>query len=178
MIAAPRPRYHVPMAPTSPTMHCIDCGYPLEGLVSRHCPECGQPFDPDDAATFQRMMPEAREVFHASNLLHAAVVRAMLEGEGIPTMVMPGGSLGLGTDTLPSLHVGLGDVERARDLLAAHAKRTSKQDSMAELEDSGDATHRADWQCDACGETVDGHFETCWNCAAEQDDRDEAGELR
>ncbi len=26
---------------------------------------------------------------------------------------------------------------------------------------------RSDWRCPKCGETVPGHFETCWNCSSE-----------
>lgn len=30
---------------------CLNCNYPLRGLVEPRCPECGRPFDPTDATT-------------------------------------------------------------------------------------------------------------------------------
>jgi hypothetical protein len=39
-------------AVTDPTMHCLECGYPLDGLLEHRCPECGRKFDPADPRTF------------------------------------------------------------------------------------------------------------------------------
>jgi hypothetical protein len=38
--------------PTEPTIYCLQCRYPLDGLPERRCPECGSEFDPDDDNTF------------------------------------------------------------------------------------------------------------------------------
>jgi hypothetical protein len=38
--------------PATPTIWCLNCRYPLDGLMENRCPECGCRFDPDDAATY------------------------------------------------------------------------------------------------------------------------------
>ncbi len=35
-----------------PSMYCLKCSYPLEGLSSSRCPECGLAFDPVDVRSF------------------------------------------------------------------------------------------------------------------------------
>lgn len=34
-------------------MHCLDCGYALDGLTEHRCPECGRAFDPADEKTWR-----------------------------------------------------------------------------------------------------------------------------
>jgi len=41
----PMPRDGQPI-PVELNLRCVQCGYPLTGLVNRVCPECGTPFDP------------------------------------------------------------------------------------------------------------------------------------
>ena len=38
----------------TPTMFCLSCRYPLNGLETFQCPECGRTFDPNSTITFTR----------------------------------------------------------------------------------------------------------------------------
>ena len=40
--------------PEAPTMHCMGCHYPLDGLQEHRCPECGRPFNPAQPISFYR----------------------------------------------------------------------------------------------------------------------------
>ncbi len=40
--------------PEAPTMHCMGCHYPLDGLQEHRCPECGRPFNPAQPLSFYR----------------------------------------------------------------------------------------------------------------------------
>ena len=37
-----------------PTMFCLKCSYPLDGLNAISCPECGRPFNPSVHTSFAR----------------------------------------------------------------------------------------------------------------------------
>jgi hypothetical protein len=43
--------------PSRPTMWCMSCGYPLDGLSEPRCPECGLNYDVRDMSTFSLRPP-------------------------------------------------------------------------------------------------------------------------
>ncbi len=100
------------------------------------------------------MMDSYVELYRAANMIEAHAVKGYLEQHGILVRVL-GEALGGAAGELPvdSQEVRL-LVERCQQSRA----RTLLNRYQQEL---------APWQCDACGEQNDGHFEVCWRCGAE-----------
>ena len=148
------------MSTSEPTMFCLACNYPLDGLTGRYCPECGQPFDPDDASTFQRGLPSPTKLYAAGTAMEAQLLVAALEDHGIRAVVMgellgmARGDLPMTQETLPSVWVSRGDVERAMQIV---------QDFVTQ-EHRPDEAEPQPWACPSCGEEVEGVFDVCWNC--------------
>lgn len=70
------PEIDVPLARRTPVALCLDCDYPLNGLLSHACPECGREFNPADPSTMNLWRP----------LGHAG--RLILRPVGLPTVAV------------------------------------------------------------------------------------------
>ncbi|AMD02049.1 DUF2007 domain-containing protein [Halomonas chromatireducens] len=93
-------------------------------------------------------------VFAHSNALLVSHVRNVLAAADIP-VELRNMTLGGGAGELP-----LGECE-PEVWVAPHNRARAValiQDAMAEGDD------RADWTCPGCGETLEGVFESCWQC--------------
>jgi len=97
-------------------------------------------------------------VFTAGDPTEAQIVRDMLADAGIDAVVqgtnlwMARGELGLGAGTMPTVWVHGDAVPRARELI--------------EKREQGASSDKPAWTCSRCGETIDGQFTDCWQCAA------------
>ena len=102
-------------------------------------------------------------VFTAPYLAPCDLVKALLEGAGIPAMLKnEHGHIavmavvgGAATFCWPEVWVEDEDYERAAEIVA---RENSAVKETAEP-----------WQCPHCGETVDGELAECWNCGKADD---------
>jgi hypothetical protein len=102
-------------------------------------------------------MPRMKRLVQAPNVAIATLWVDLLQQGGITASVQRAYSSGIAGEippdqALPEVWV-LDDGEHARATALLHALRH--------------LPHRH-WVCTACGETVDGPFEQCWNCGAAQ----------
>ncbi len=101
-----------------------------------------------------------KKVYVAKNPADAQLLKALLEGEGIPANVIGEflfncrGELPFSSDTLPSVWVVEdSDCEKAEEIIKQY--KLTEANSM----DSGE-----EWKCGGCGETNEGVFTECWQC--------------
>ncbi|RCV89137.1 DUF2007 domain-containing protein [Billgrantia montanilacus] len=100
------------------------------------------------------MTPEYVRVFAHSNALLVSHVRNVLAAADIP-VELRNLTLGGGAGELP-----LGECE-PEVWVAPHNRARAEsliRDAMADSDD------RPDWTCPGCGETLEGVFESCWQC--------------
>lgn len=57
------------------------------------------------------------------------------------------------------------DLTRGVHLLVADQDR---EQALALLEDSAEASDLPAWTCSACGEQIEGGFDKCWKCGADK----------
>jgi hypothetical protein len=97
------------------------------------------------------------EVYWAENAREAHLVRSLLEEAGIQAHVIgemlqaAAGELPLGPTSSPRVWVPETDRARAREIITEWEKQRG----------TGSGTP---WECAACGESVEGNFDICWNC--------------
>lgn len=97
------------------------------------------------------------QAYVANSLAQAHLIKGFLDAEGIFAVVRGehlvgiAGEIPITMDTLPSIWVGDGDRERARELI----DQALKNELVFE-----------EWTCPECGEVVEGVFTECWNCGA------------
>lgn len=101
-----------------------------------------------------------RHVYSHQDHARVGFFKSILDDAGIETFMK--NDVSSNTTDLPSLIIAPTlcvvndeDYDRAREVLNA-AVLPPAQASV-------------DWQCAACGETVPGNFDTCWNCGAARD---------
>ncbi len=96
-----------------------------------------------------------REVYRASDPLHATVIKDFLETQGIPSIVQGEFMYAVMGETFlshPSVWVLRdADFDRARDLIAEFERQTKQKDAQT-------------WQCGNCGEVLEAQFSECWRC--------------
>ena len=150
----------------NPTKHCLDCGYPIEGLGTNTCPECGRAFDPDDCMSYAVDVGDLVRLYSSGNPVDVYLLREELIAEGIPAVVI-GESLGAARgdlpmtgDTLPGVWVGKRQIERAMEIATRYDQQ--RRERLAAEQDL------PPWTCEECGEEVEGAFEVCWNCQRER----------
>ncbi|HEX7008797.1 MAG TPA: DUF2007 domain-containing protein [Phycisphaeraceae bacterium] len=104
-----------------------------------------------------------KQVYVARDALEAHWVKAELEREGIPAVVL--GELLARvtpeipfTQTFPTVHVA------QRDELAALR-------IIEELETRGPRPGGQPWVCPRCGEVIEATFDACWRCADDDDEQ-------
>lgn len=141
--------------PIRNTMACLVCGYALDGLPSPVCPECGSEFDPADATTFRRILPDPVQLGRFE-MTQAYAACMMLERYGVPATVHREEDGIIGHQHIPkgALWVDRSDEQRARSMLetfAHKAEHTSKP-----------------WMCAQCGEDIEGQFDSCWSCGEDR----------
>ena len=104
-----------------------------------------------------------QNVYTARDEMDANFVQGLLKQEGIRAVVQ-GQSLGevwgnlpLSAESLPTVWVEDGDVERAMPVIEAYrpTDRANADESVAERP-------RATWTCPNCGERVEAQFTQCW----------------
>lgn len=99
-----------------------------------------------------------RKVYIALDVTRAAIVRGMLEANGIQATVRgealfgARGLLPVSIETAPSVWVDDAQYDRARALIDA---------AEQQREHSGPP-----WTCPACSEVVDAELGECWRCSA------------
>ena len=59
---------------------CLDCGYPLRGLIGTQCPECGRAFNPADPESFEGPTRAVRRLRRALNWAPIAASVATIGG--------------------------------------------------------------------------------------------------
>lgn len=101
-----------------------------------------------------------KKVYAARNPADAHLLRALLEGEGIPADVIGEflyscrGEVPISPDSLPSVWVvDDSDCEKAQEII--------RQYRLAEDAPGDDGE---EWKCSGCGETNEGLFTECWQC--------------
>ena len=94
------------------------------------------------------------ELYRAGNVLEANAVKGALEHEGILVRLL-GEALGGAAGELPM------ESQEIR-LLVERQQQAKAQAILQRYQQS-----LTPWQCAACGEQNDGHFEVCWRCGAE-----------
>jgi hypothetical protein len=102
-----------------------------------------------------------RDVYVATDLVDAELVKSRLAAAGIEAVVQGAGAFALRgelpmtTDTLPTVCV-LDDaaLDRARAIVEDHRRALA----------SAAAGPRTPWTCPRCGETLEPQFTDCWQC--------------
>ncbi|MFY0989353.1 DUF2007 domain-containing protein [Halomonas sp. C05BenzN] len=100
------------------------------------------------------MPPEYVRVFAHSNALLVSHLHNVLSAAGIPAELR-NMTLGGGAGELP-----LGECE-PEVWVAPHNRERAEALIRGSLEGRGEAS---DWTCPGCGETLEGVFDTCWQC--------------
>ena len=98
--------------------------------------------------------PRYVRVFAHSNALLVSHLRNVLAAAGIPAELR-NMTLGGGAGELP-----LGECE-PEVWVAPHNRERAEALIRASLEGGSE---RPDWTCPGCGETLEGAFDSCWNC--------------
>jgi len=105
-----------------------------------------------------------QHVYTARDEMDANFVKGLLRQQGIEAIVQGEalggvwGTLPLGAESLPSVWVPDGDVERARPVIEEY-RRTDEANAADDAE-----RPRATWTCPNCGEKVEEQFTQCWKC--------------
>ena len=140
------------MGPTTTTMVCRACDYPLDGLKSSACPECGHPFDRGDPDSFRRVLDHPMDAWTARDHAEALRVRDDLEAQGVPAVIDRRSGMDVfGMGAVWAVCVSAADVRRAAELLKV---RSTSEGAKP-------------WTCPACGEQVDAGFALCWQCGTD-----------
>ena len=106
-----------------------------------------------------------RHVYTGRDEMDAHFVKGLLEAEGIEAAVMGEnlvnavGTLPLSDNSLPSVWVPDGDVDRAM-LIVRDYEQVDRVNAEVTVEDAP----RPTWKCANCGEAVEEQFSECWNC--------------
>jgi hypothetical protein len=106
-----------------------------------------------------------QHVYTARDSMDASFVKGLLRQEGIEALVQGEalgevwGTLPLSSESLPTVWVPEGDVERARPIIEEY-RRTDE----ANAADDDAQRPRATWTCPQCGERVEDQFAQCWKC--------------
>jgi len=103
-----------------------------------------------------------QRLYLARDRIEAQILRDILDRHLIDSVVLgdylAGAAGELPADIYPTLWVIEDrDLGRAQELLARY------------LTPPADAPGRSPWVCLACGETVEGDFDLCWNCSRPKD---------
>ena len=104
-------------------------------------------------------------VYTARDEMDANFVQGLLRQEGIEALVQgqalgsAWGTMPLSAESLPTVWVEDGDVERARPLI-----ETYRQTDRANADESVADRARSTWACPNCGERVEEQFTQCWKC--------------
>jgi len=101
-----------------------------------------------------------KKVYVAKNPADAHLLKALLEGEGIPSDVIGEflyscrGEVPIAPDSLPTVWVvDDSDHEKAVEIIRQYR-----------LAENGAKDNGAEWKCSGCGETNEGLFTECWQC--------------
>ena len=109
-----------------------------------------------------------QHVYTARDPMDANFVRGLLRQEGIEAVVQGEalgevwGTLPLSAESLPTVWVPDGDVQKAKPLIEQY-RRTDEANAVDDAERS-----RATWACPNCGENVEEQFTQCWKCGHNQ----------
>jgi hypothetical protein len=130
-------------------------------------------------------------VYTAANPSEAELVRQLLEHEGIRAVVQGAslwgarGGLPFGTDTSPTVCVNDADSQRALQILADHKPAPEHcsncgynlfglpEPRCPECGEPFDRPKGPPWQCEGCGEIIEGQFAACWKCGHERPEEPE-----
>ena len=155
---------------TEPSMFCLDCGYPLDGLAEHRCPECGLAFDPDDMDSYSHDVGELVRIYQGTDQVGPHALHALLRENGIPATIMSGHLRpALGYDlpgTQPSVWVGEKHLQRAEPIVREFLQRPSPPAT----DPAAAPPTSPPWTCANCGEEIEPQFDACWNCGAGKDD--------
>src|SRR5512145_3212586 len=101
-----------------------------------------------------------KKVYVARNPADAHLLKALLEGEGIPARVIGEflfgcrGEVPISPDSLPSVWVeDDSDCGKAEEIIRQYR-----------LNESGSGDSGEEWTCAGCGETNERLFTECWQC--------------
>ena len=143
---------------------CARCSYTLRGLaIKTRCPKCGHtvvtsiletPHIEGDGPVQLYGGRDAMEAHFVRHLLEDAKIHARVMGEELS---IARGDLPLTPQTLPSVSVSAGDVDRASPIVIKYLLKTYRNGV-------GELVNTETWQCPSCGETIEGQFGACWNC--------------
>jgi hypothetical protein len=142
-------------------LRCMECSYPLGGLMERRCPSCGQVFEYESfvpKGDFPALIADGKEV-----LLTPEVSDALRRAQ-IPFVEVLGTAAHLyGTFSAMHNNTRVG-VPRSQYFEAVDAVKRLK-DGVSNLPPH-DA--RSEWVCPQCQEENPGTFEICWQCESER----------
>jgi hypothetical protein len=96
-----------------------------------------------------------KRVFSSHNLQVAHHTRNLLEAEGIRAVVR--------NEMLSS---AMGELPPAECQVEVWVVRDADLEKAAQILRSPRGRNEAPWQCDACGEAIEGQFTQCWRCGA------------
>lgn len=100
------------------------------------------------------------KLYAARDTLEAGHIRLWLGQHDMDSTVLgehlsaARGELPLTVDTLPAVWVDDHDSARAMVLMKNYFEQKQNHANLPS------------WQCSACGENIEGQFDTCWNCEA------------
>ena len=105
-----------------------------------------------------------QHVYTARDEMDASFVQGLLKQQGIEAIVQgqalgtAWGTLPLSAESLPTVWVPDGDVERAGPVVEEYRK-TDQANAVDDAE-----RLRTTWTCSQCGERVEEQFTQCWKC--------------
>ena len=96
-----------------------------------------------------------KRVFSSHNLQVAHHTRNLLEAEGIRAVVR--------NEMLSS---AMGELPPAECQVEVWVVRESDFEKAAQILRNPRGRNEAPWNCDSCGEAIEGQFTQCWRCGA------------
>lgn len=149
---------------------CLECRHPLhDSMLSEVCPECGRPFHRRDPDTFNRVVVNP-VMLTRGPIVEVGALRAALEAQGIHAALHEevAGIIGHIVALTASIWVDRDDAPAALSFM--HAFQEAHTNTGAPDDQSPEPL--TDWACLQCNQTIEGQFDTCWECGVPRSDVD------
>lgn len=138
-------------------LRCMQCEYPLGGLMERRCPSCGTPFEYESyvpKGDFPALIADGKEVLLTPEVMDA------LQRAQVPYVEVHGVAAHIYGPFSATHSRTRAGVPRSQYFEAVHAVKQLK-DGIHALPPQ---EMRPDWCCPTCLEENPGAFEICWQC--------------
>lgn len=102
-----------------------------------------------------------KRLYSNDNVAMVWHVKNMLQQQGIDVLVK--------NDKLYSIAGEVPVTECMPEVWVKNALHYRYAEQLIEEMEKGSDEHHPGWQCDECGENIEGSFDVCWNCQGVED---------